>query len=92
MMNGTGMIKGATSTEEAYIGIHDYFEEGDWVTVLDDPLSSTGFNKWSDKWGGQPDNAGIQNCGVLVVDGDLDDVHCDQELSFFCELPTDSIV
>nr|XP_031828216.1 hemolymph lipopolysaccharide-binding protein-like [Nomia melanderi] len=87
-----GPVKGAPNNDEAFIGIHDYYSEGDWVTVLDESLAKTGFTKWSDKWGGQPDNAGTQNCGAFLAEGTLDDVSCDSTFPFFCEIPIENAV
>lgn len=71
-----------------YLGIHDIFVEGDWVTIHDESLIKSGYSAWTDKWGGQPDNAGsIQNCGTMLEDGTLDDVACDIPVAFFCEIP-----
>lgn len=92
LFNRAGKIKNAAFLNEGFIGIHDYFAEGDWVTVLDEPLATTGFTKWSDEWGGQPDNIGIQNCGSYVVDGFLDDIVCSSSLPFFCEIPMEENV
>lgn len=56
------------------------------MTIFDDSIARSGFNSWSDKWGGQPDNAGgYENCGVLLNDGTLNDVECDHPQRFFCE-------
>jgi len=70
------------------LGIHDLYKEGEWVTLLGDSLARTGYTRWSDKWGGQPDNGGgKQHCGVLMKEGGMDDVACDVPFPFFCELP-----
>lgn len=81
-------IRNVTGNEQAFIGIHDLFFEGDWVTVLGDSLHKYGYAKWSDRWGGQPDNGGlVQNCGTLLKDGGMDDVSCNAQFAFFCEIP-----
>jgi len=88
IFNRSGPFKGASNQEEAFLGLHDLYKEGEWVTVLGDSLAKTGYSKWSQKWGGQPDNgAGEQDCGVLVQSGGMDDVACQIMLPFFCELP-----
>ncbi|XP_076643571.1 uncharacterized protein LOC143353852 [Halictus rubicundus] len=88
IFNRAGLVKGAVYPDVAYIGMHDIYKEGDWVTILGDTLAKTGFTEWSDKWGGQPDNGGgQQNCGAFLKEGTLDDVQCDAHFPFFCELP-----
>ncbi|KZC10283.1 Hemolymph lipopolysaccharide-binding protein [Dufourea novaeangliae] len=83
-----GPVIGAAFPDEAFLGIHDLYMEGDWVTILGDPLAKTGYSWWSEKWGGQPDNGGgVQNCGAILKDGKLDDVQCEANFPFFCELP-----
>lgn len=72
----------------AWLGLHDYFEEGDWVTVKGEALENTGYTKWTTKWPNEPDNyGGNQHCGALIVEGGMDDVNCQTSLSFFCEIP-----
>ncbi|XP_078050802.1 hemolymph lipopolysaccharide-binding protein-like [Augochlora pura] len=81
-------VKGAAYPDEAFVGIHDLYEEGNWVTILGDTLPRTGFSTWSERWGGQPDNGGgSQNCGAFLREGTLDDVHCEACYPFFCEIP-----
>lgn len=88
-----GPTKGASYDGLAFIGIHDLYKEGEWVTVLGESLYKTGYTQWSDKWGGQPDNgAGVQNCGVFLKEGGIDDVNCDVLFPFFCELPMTYII
>jgi len=84
-----GPFKGTEIQNEAFLGLHDLYKEGEWVTVLGDSLAKTGYSKWSKKWGGQPDNGGgIQHCGALVAnEGSMDDMACEIMLPFFCELP-----
>lgn len=88
IFNRSGPVMGASYSDVAYLGIHDLYQEGEWVTIFGDSLYKTGYARWSDKWGGQPDNgSGKQNCGTLMRDGDLDDVACDVPFAFFCEIP-----
>lgn len=86
MMSQMGQVRGASHQDRIFLGIHDQFREGDWVTVLDDSIYVTGYTDWSDKWGGQPDNGGgQQNCGSLLKEDDMDDIGCNAELAFVCE-------
>ncbi|XP_003701025.1 hemolymph lipopolysaccharide-binding protein-like [Megachile rotundata] len=84
----TGPIKGSWVNDEAFLGIHDLFAEGDWTTVFGDSLAKAGFTTWSNKWSGQPDNwNNTQHCGAILKEGGMDDVTCNQPHAFFCELP-----
>lgn len=88
LFNKSGPFKGAVYQNQILLGIHDLYSEGEWVTLQGDSLAKTGYNTWSDKWGGQPDNGGgIQNCGAMMDDGKLDDVACNVPFAFFCEIP-----
>lgn len=81
-------LRNVTNNEQAFIGIHDLFFEGDWVTILGDSIHKNGYTKWSDRWGVQPDNGGgVQNCGTLLKEGGMDDVSCNAQFAFFCEIP-----
>jgi hypothetical protein len=57
--------------------------------VTDEPLSSTGFNRWSSSI--QPDNAGGnatlpgEDCGSIHTNGGLNDLHCNSRVPFICE-------
>lgn len=88
MFERSGPVKGASYGDMAFLGIHDLYKEGEWVTIQGDSLFKTGYTEWSDKWGGQPDNGGgKQHCGVLLKEGGLDDVSCDVPFAYFCEIP-----
>jgi len=56
--------------------------------VADEPLSSTGFDRWSRF---QPDNAGGnathpgEDCGSMQTDGGLNDLNCASQVPFLCE-------
>ncbi|XP_067004405.2 hemolymph lipopolysaccharide-binding protein [Anabrus simplex] len=72
----------------AYIGFHDRFVEGEFLTVLGTSLNSTGFTRWADKR--LPDNGGNipepgADCGAIYINGGLHDVGCQGSLAFFCE-------
>lgn len=80
-------IVNGLNNDQALIGIHDLYEEGDWVTIFGEPFTSLGYATWS-AWGNQPDNDnGNQNCAALRRVGDIDDVNCNDKYAYFCELP-----
>lgn len=74
---------------EAWLGIHDLFEEGDWNTIMDESLEATGFSKWTTSLPdlNVPDNFNSgQHCGVLMTDGGMNDRECDHAKAFFCKI------
>ncbi|OXU26784.1 hypothetical protein TSAR_005300 [Trichomalopsis sarcophagae] len=80
--------------DSVWIGIHDMFREGNWVTVLDQTFDGNKFLKWNTKSFGspQPDNGGPgakqpQNCGYLrAADRTLDDYWCSSAMPYICEV------
>nr|XP_012229540.1 PREDICTED: lithostathine-2-like [Linepithema humile] len=75
------------NVREGWLGIHDLYQEGEWITVEGDPLEETGFTKWTTKFPNQPDNyQGNQNCGMLLIEGGLDDENCNHVHSYICEM------
>ncbi|XP_069699263.1 hemolymph lipopolysaccharide-binding protein-like isoform X2 [Periplaneta americana] len=67
----------------AYIGIHDHYVEGQYVTIFDTPVNETGFSKW---YSSEPDGGASQNCGVVRRNlGTLGNAPCNVKLAFFCE-------
>lgn len=86
------MLKEAKQTS-AWIGVHDIFREGEWVTVKDTPFNGTKYTKWNQNSfkNPQPDNGGPkskkpQNCVDMYKDGTLDDNQCDFPQPFLCEV------
>lgn len=81
----------------AWIGIHDMFREGQWVTVLDQTFENK-YTKWNTETFGiaQPDNGGPgakepQNCGQLrATDRTLDDFWCTTTHPYICEVQLDN--
>ncbi|CAL1686626.1 unnamed protein product [Lasius platythorax] len=72
---------------QAWLGVHDLYEEGDWNTIMDETLEATGYSKWTLKIANEPDNYnGKQHCGVLLKDGGMDDLECSAANAFFCEI------
>lgn len=70
-----------------WVGVHDIFEEGDWITVTGESMERAGYEKWSTTWPNQPDNyKGAQNCGRLEQIGGIDDDECRFPYPFICEI------
>ena len=69
---------------ETWIGTHDMFEQGHWVTLKGEPLEKTGFDHWLP---GEPDNAGgVEHCGVFVRTNGMNDLTCNSLSAYFCKI------
>ncbi|XP_069695671.1 hemolymph lipopolysaccharide-binding protein-like isoform X2 [Periplaneta americana] len=67
----------------AYVGFHDKDIEGQYVTIFNNSLNSTGFVKWHP---GEPSLGAPEDCGIVFRgSGLLGDVTCTYKLAFFCE-------
>lgn len=74
---------------DAWLGIHDLFEEGDWNTIMDQSLEATGFSKWTTtiKDTNIPNNLNNkEHCGALITNGGMNDLECNQAKAFFCKI------
>ncbi|KAJ9601329.1 hypothetical protein L9F63_000510 [Diploptera punctata] len=77
-------LENASYNDYAFIGFHDRFIEGEYLTVFGTSLESTGFTRWSGV--GEPSNAGgKEHCGSAHRNGGLNDIPCASKLAFFCE-------
>lgn len=76
-------IVDAVSTNQTFIGIHDLFEEGEWLTIEGKTLDQAGYDEWHFKLNNPTGSP--QNCGTLTDNVDLNDVCCDHKYAFFCE-------
>lgn len=52
IMNNSEPLRGSTDLRSAFVGFHDLYKEGEYVTIFGDPLVSTGYEKWSLSDGG----------------------------------------
>ncbi|KAJ8680010.1 hypothetical protein QAD02_015797 [Eretmocerus hayati] len=46
-----------------FVGFHDFYNEGEFVTVRGEPLNETGYSTFTSAWGSQPDNGGVSGQG-----------------------------
>lgn len=77
------------NADSTWLGLHDLYEEGDWVSILDQPIQDTGYTKWTTKWPNEPDNwGGNQNCAILMKGDAMDDIICNSMHYFICEFST----
>ncbi|XP_021924721.1 hemolymph lipopolysaccharide-binding protein-like isoform X2 [Zootermopsis nevadensis] len=73
----------------AFIGFHDLYTEGQYLTIFDEPLNSTGFYRWAGT--NQPDNYGGnstypgEDCGSIHTNGGINDLACQAKVPFICE-------
>ncbi|XP_047987708.1 secretory phospholipase A2 receptor-like [Leguminivora glycinivorella] len=68
----------------AFVGVWDWNEHGEWLTVFGESLPEAGFDGWSPN---EPNNAGGQEfCGSIKRDGLLNDYPCLIRLPFICEI------
>ncbi|XP_076618750.1 hemolymph lipopolysaccharide-binding protein-like isoform X1 [Colletes latitarsis] len=78
----------ASKVDTAWLGIHDLFEEGDWVTLTGESLEKSGYDRWTPAIPTDPDNfGGNQNCAILLSKhGGMDDIGCGSSHAYFCEI------
>ncbi|KAG8237277.1 hypothetical protein J437_LFUL017473 [Ladona fulva] len=78
-------------TDWAFVGFHDRFKEGEYVTIFGQPLNETGFTRWASP--DQPNNwGGAENCGSVHRNGGLNDGDCSSKIPFICEYDLSWIV
>ncbi|XP_044739230.1 hemolymph lipopolysaccharide-binding protein-like [Chrysoperla carnea] len=71
------------------VGFHDYFEEGEFVTIDGKSLENSGYVYWAP---GQPNNyGGNEQCGSLWRKGGLTDFPCATSSPFICEISSDTL-
>ncbi|XP_011496688.1 PREDICTED: hemolymph lipopolysaccharide-binding protein-like [Ceratosolen solmsi marchali] len=70
---------------EAFIGIHDIFDEGRFVTVHGVPFVPNNFLKWSTSPHLEPDNFNNEDCCVLSRNGFLSDDACTEKRNAICQ-------
>ncbi|XP_023724386.1 hemolymph lipopolysaccharide-binding protein isoform X3 [Cryptotermes secundus] len=72
----------------AFVGFHDLYNEGQYLTIFDEPLNSSGFYRWvvgqPDNWGGNDRSPG-EDCGSIHTNGGLNDLTCTAKVPFICE-------
>ncbi|CAH2229590.1 jg11315 [Pararge aegeria aegeria] len=68
-----------------FVGIHDSFSDGNFVTVRGDPIAGTTLELlWAE---GRPDNQnGSEHCVVMSREGLLDDRPCSEIYPFVCKI------
>lgn len=72
-----------SKSDWAFIGTHDLYEEGIYVTIYNQTLSGAGYNKW---YAGEPNGGTAENCGVINRNTLLGNYFCSGRLPFVCEL------
>ncbi|XP_076686330.1 hemolymph lipopolysaccharide-binding protein-like [Andrena cerasifolii] len=70
-----------------WLGVHDLFVEGEWVTLAGETLEAAGYDKWQK---GEPNNLGFlrgEHCGYLgkYADG-INDEDCYIDSPYFCKI------
>lgn len=66
-----------------WLGFHDQFEKGSWVTVTGESMDTLNYHPWMN---GEPNNSGgSEDCGILWAAG-VNDLNCDTKETFICEI------
>ncbi|XP_069701698.1 hemolymph lipopolysaccharide-binding protein-like [Periplaneta americana] len=76
-------IAGGVHTDWIWIGFHDLYDEGKFVTIFNDTLESTGYVNWG---GGEGSGGKSENCGLLHQSLLLADYPCNAKDGFLCEI------
>ncbi|XP_038211903.1 secretory phospholipase A2 receptor-like [Zerene cesonia] len=81
----------AFNTDITLIGFHDWEDRIVWNTIHGQSLEDAGYFAFGEN---QPDQNQIASvkCGGLWRNGQLDDIWCDQRMTFICEKPVDSLL
>ncbi|GFG32041.1 hypothetical protein Cfor_06834, partial [Coptotermes formosanus] len=72
-----------SSSDWAFIGTHDLYVEGTYVTIYNETLHDAGYDRW---YVGEPNGGTSENCGVMNRNTLLGNFFCNRPLPFFCEL------
>ncbi|XP_044743746.1 hemolymph lipopolysaccharide-binding protein-like [Chrysoperla carnea] len=75
---------------DVFVGFHDLFQEGQYVTIDGKSIRSSGYVHWEPD---QPDNwQGNENCGTFsrYPSSGLNDRFCNCPLTYVCEIPLKS--
>ncbi|XP_067001020.2 hemolymph lipopolysaccharide-binding protein [Anabrus simplex] len=75
-------VQNASYEGYAFVGFNDLEIEGQFVTVLGEPLNSSGYAEW---YKDKPDGAEEDNCGGVNKDAKYFDLNCIHKLLFICE-------
>ncbi|XP_047987622.1 macrophage mannose receptor 1-like isoform X1 [Leguminivora glycinivorella] len=75
-------IKGG-NVLEANVGIWDWNEHGEWLTIFGQTLSEAGYEGWRHN---EPNNVEKEFCGAIDRDGYLNNCPCDRFALFICEV------
>lgn len=83
-------VRANHEVQNTWVGFHDQFGEGDWVSVLDEPVGSPGtYVRWAPRTPNLSDNCGEnQNC-ARITDGGVAEAECSKTYTFFCKIILD---
>lgn len=71
------------SVDGAWLGLHDRFETGSWISIFDEPVDHTGWSKWSTRFAPNPSS---DHCAtILRNDGAMTDHDCASKIPFVCK-------
>ncbi|PSN49622.1 hypothetical protein C0J52_12831 [Blattella germanica] len=76
------LLESEADTPLGHIGFSDLLLEGEFMTVIDEPLSGTGYSVWAS---GYPNGTATNNCGAINRKGELMDIDCYAIQTPLCE-------
>lgn len=84
MKKRMSMLQGVESLK-AYVGVHDYCENGSWISVFFDVLDDAKHIQWREDTANYLKGAG-PNCAVIDDEEYLSAVKCIKKQPFICEM------
>ncbi|CAF4953801.1 unnamed protein product [Pieris macdunnoughi] len=83
-------IVGNFPKDVAFVGVHDWGEHGEWLTINSDTLQEAGYSKFSP---GEPNNGSTgEFCGAIYRNGMYNDLLCESRYVFLCEKDPESLL
>ncbi|XP_046624979.1 hemolymph lipopolysaccharide-binding protein-like isoform X1 [Neodiprion virginianus] len=80
-----GQLINRAGKHNGWVGVHDFYHEGEFVTIHDETLIEAGFEGWVP---GEPNDLSQgEDCVNVHTTGKMNDDNCNSKFVYVCELP-----